>query len=130
MQRFIVELEGVTAVYKVREALYHSAGGNWSIKPVVEESAWAEDSEDSHVRNDFGEPRVRMTVRQRDALWELCHRYNVPFREDDYMVGQKDNVFWSRGWAQGWVGGERRNGRNNQDATIFVGVSPEGQISS
>lgn len=60
----------------------------------------------------------RMTRLQRDALWSLCGRYGVPFREDDYHP-QFD---LPRGYVAGWIGGDARK--------LYVGVSPDGDISS
>ena len=60
----------------------------------------------------------RMTTAQRDALWSLCGRYGAPFREDDYHPSFE----LPQGYVQGWVGGTTR--------TIFVGVSPAGEVSS
>lgn len=65
---------------------------------------------------------ARMTDAQRDKLWDLCGRYNVAFREDDYQIMAPDSIFGPPNWAQGWVGGKV--------GTIFVGVSPEGDSHS
>jgi hypothetical protein len=64
----------------------------------------------------------RMTEAQRDKLWDLCGRYNVPFRETDYVIMPEGSIFGPPNWVQGWVGGESN--------TIFVGVSPEGESHS
>lgn len=36
----------------------------------------------------------RMTFEQRENLWDLCGRYNVPFREDDYVHNSKESSLW------------------------------------
>lgn len=64
----------------------------------------------------------RMTEAQRNKLWELCGRYNVPFREDDYVIMSADSIFGPPNWVEGWVGGKQ--------GTLFVGVSPEGDSHS
>lgn len=60
-----------------------------------------------------------MTPRQYDALAGLCHRYGVVFDPDGFTA-QFD---LPDGYVAGWIGqvGDRR---------IYVGVSPEGEISS
>jgi hypothetical protein len=62
----------------------------------------------------------RMTIAQRDALWELCGRYNVLFREGDYLPA----FDLPDGWYNGWVGGL------GSRCSLFVGVSPDGEVSS
>jgi hypothetical protein len=65
----------------------------------------------------------RMNHAQRNALWDKCAGYNVPFREDDYHPQSDLPPGYYAGWIGGWEGiGHRR--------TIFVGVSPEGELSS
>lgn len=65
----------------------------------------------------------RMTNAQRDKLWEMCGRYGVKFKEEDYFVGID-------GMAEGWVGGYYHNGEPAQISqfkkTIYVGVEPNG----
>ena len=63
----------------------------------------------------------RMTIAQRDALWELADRYHVPFREDDYHPA----FDLPEGYVAGWVGGQF-----HRSAKLAVGVSPTGEISS
>lgn len=70
------------------------------------------------------EPKPRMTDAQRDKLWELCGRYNVPFREDDYYFPTDLPDGWVSGWVGGWFPGSDRK------KTIYVGVDPEGRSSS
>lgn len=69
-----------------------------------------------------------MTNAQRDSLWDLCGRYHVPFREDDYHP-QFD---LPPGYVAGWVGGNQHGGQLGKvdKLTIYVGVDPEGAISS
>lgn len=64
----------------------------------------------------------RMTDAQREKLWALCGRYDVPFREDDYVHNSKESAFMP-GWVEGWVGGE-------PNLTIYVGVAPDGSSHS
>lgn len=58
------------------------------------------------------------------ALWRLCRRYGVPFREDDYHPA----FDLPAGYYAGWIGGS--NHAIAPRATIYVGCSPEGEISS
>lgn len=64
-----------------------------------------------------------MTAAQEKALRNICARYGVPFHAEDYnpMFDLPD------GYVAGWVGGayQQENG-----PTIYVGVSPEGDVSS
>ena len=69
-------------------------------------------------------PKPRMTIRQVRALWDLCGRYNVPFREDDYYFPTDLPDGWVAGWVGGWFPGSDRK------KTIYVGVDPEGRSSS
>ena len=55
-----------------------------------------------------------MTPEQRAALYRLCERYQVPFYEENY----KPTFDLPAGWVAGMVD------------TIYVGVSPEGDIAS
>jgi hypothetical protein len=78
-----------------------------------------------------------MTEAQRLALASLCRRYNVPFDESHY-VPQFD---LPEGYLAGWVGGPEHGlvpqevGNSmtlvrSDRTTIYVGVSPQGEISS
>lgn len=76
-----------------------------------------------------GEPR--MSDAQRNRLWDMCGRYNVPFREDDYFPNQsgyEGPVFY-----EGWIGGNDHApatlelAREKFKPTIYTGVSPEGE---
>ena len=62
-----------------------------------------------------------MNEAQRNALKNICERYRVTFKEEDYTVYPASSSMMA-GWAEGWVGGMLN--------TIYVGVSPEGQIHS
>ena len=73
-----------------------------------------------HPRAD-GKPR--MTTAQMRALWRKCGDYNVPFREDDYLL------YHRTGYVEGWIGGNL-HAAGNPHATIYVGVDPEGRINS
>lgn len=70
----------------------------------------------------------RMTNAQRDKLWDLCGRYGVPFREDDYHP-----AIFNNGMVEGWIGGEEyRSQPNNSEykKTIYIGVEPNGDSHS
>ena len=74
-----------------------------------------------------------MTDAQRDKLQVLCDRYNVAFNEADYY----HPFDLPDGWVAGWIGGMNHAASlpgsdrpNNPKATIYVGVSPEGDASS
>lgn len=90
---------------------------DWRVSPVS-----MEQTQKGNTMSAEAQPRTRMNDAQRDALWNICGRYNVPFREDDYTLHPKDACMMA-GYAEGWVGGKPFN-------TIFVGVSPDGCISS
>lgn len=80
-------------------------------------SPWPASSEP----NRFANQRARMSDAQRNKLWEMCGRYNVPFREDDYSL--KPN-----GMVEGWAGGFELEslGPPAKPKTIYVGVEPNG----
>lgn len=63
-----------------------------------------------------------MTPDQKNALMQLCNRYGVTFVESDY--GPTFDL--PDGYVAGWVGGLMHEGL----PTIYVGVSPEGDVSS
>jgi hypothetical protein len=67
---------------------------------------------DNPYRDTYNPPG--MTDAQREALTDLCGRYNVPFNESDFH----HPFDLPEGWVAGQVG------------PIYVGCSPEGQISS
>lgn len=62
-----------------------------------------------------------MTPQQREVLQKLCARYKVEFHHADYTP-QFD---LPEGYVAGWIGGTGSGHR-----TIYIGVSPEGEISS
>lgn len=100
---FIVETVNEISESKLREFLYHSpCPSGYTIKEITDTEG-------------------RMSFLQREALWNLCCRYNVPFREDDYS-GPFRNEVPLKGWVEGWVGG--------RPGTIYVGVDPYGRIHS
>lgn len=68
-----------------------------------------------------------MTDAQELALRRICDRYGCDFRSSDYLVYPADSIMMS-GWAEGWVGGY--DGVRKSPATIYVGVSPEGDVNS
>lgn len=72
-----------------------------------------------------GEPR--MTDAQRNRLWDMCGRYNVPFNEDHYFIDPITK------YVEGWIGGHEHApvflelAREKFKPTIYTGVSPEGE---
>jgi hypothetical protein len=64
-----------------------------------------------------------MTAQQEAALRAICERYNEEFRPDDY----RPQFDLPSGYVAGWVGGYEVQATH---PTIYVGCSPEGQISS
>ena len=119
MKRFVITVPDDTPTDMVRGALYTASikYETEGVYPVQE--TWM----NNHGKN-------RMTTKQRDKLWELCGRYNVPFREDDYSGPFSGTGLGLKGWVEGWIGGVKHNGHNNQEKTIYVGVSPDGRIHS
>ncbi|AEL97968.1 hypothetical protein CL65_gp060 [Mycobacterium phage Patience] len=85
----------------------------------------------SEIPGDYvrADGKVRLTYHQREALWLLCGRYNVPFRESDYPL-YEGNAFGSKHMAEGWIGGPNYNGHNNMGQTIYVGVTKDGRVHS
>ncbi len=77
-------------------------------------------------RNYTPPEKPRMTEEQVIALWRLCGRYGVQFNEIDYYPGGADGL--PDGYFAGWVGGWRPG--SNRKKTIYVGVDPEGRVSS
>ena len=71
----------------------------------------------------------RMTFEQREKLWEMCGRYGVPFREDDYHPTQFSSN--SPIMYEGWIGGIKHSGpipgHTERKRTIYVGVEPDGR---
>lgn len=61
-----------------------------------------------------------MTDAQRDALTDLCARYRVPFIEEAWSPAGFD---LPNGYVAGWVG-------EGKFGAVYVGVSPEGVVSS
>jgi hypothetical protein len=78
-----------------------------------------------HPRAD-GKPR--MTTAQMLTLWRLCGGYNVPFKEDDYLLLSADSAF-TPGYVEGWIGGSL-HAAGNPKSTIYVGVDPQGRANS
>ncbi len=119
MNRFIVELSDEWDTDRLHKLFYEVDAFPERIYPLKE--TWE--------RAD-GTPR--MTTAQRDKLWDLCGRYNVPFREDDYYcpIGP---VSVGIGYYEGWVGGPDHSiGTNSKvfKPTIYVGVEPNGDSHS
>ncbi len=63
----------------------------------------------------------RITEAQEDALTALCGRYGVEYDAAHYWPA----FDLPEGWQAGWVGGP-----DNAEDTIYVGCSPDGEISS
>ena len=75
--------------------------------------------------------KPRMTFMQMQRLWELCGRYKVPFREDDYRIQTENTSFGTpSGWVEGWVGGINHSAGMGSAQTIYVGVEPDGTSHS
>ena len=62
---------------------------------------------------------LRQTTVQHAALAKLCERYGVPFDAAHYHPA----IDCEPGWLEGWLGG-------TESLTLFVGVSPNGEIHS
>ena len=80
---------------------------------------------------------IEMTEAQEIALRGLCARYKVEYDPSHYVITPRHNTIFMPGFAEGWVGGLRH--ANPQYAkpqepagppTIYVGVSPEGEVHS
>ena len=76
-----------------------------------------------------------LTAAQTAALQDICERYGVEFRAGDYQP-QFD---LPAGYVGGWVGGcdhglgfdhDQNDWVRSSSTTIYVGVDPEGRISS
>lgn len=69
-----------------------------------------------------------MSAAQEDKLRNLCERYGVPFDKTHYQP-QFDLPL---GWCAGWLGGGEhvRLEDGHYVKTIYVGVSPEGDLHS
>ena len=65
-----------------------------------------------------------MNMKQRKRLQLLCERYNVEFREPDYIQYPATDSMMA-GWVEGWLGGSECAG-----STLYVGVSPAGESHS
>jgi hypothetical protein len=77
--------------------------------------------------------KPRMTHAQRDKLWDLCAGYNVPFREDDYVLHTtRAAISIGSGYVEGWIGGAAHSDAPfaGGKKTIFVGVAPDGRSHS
>lgn len=62
-----------------------------------------------------------LNLPQQAALRSLCERYGVGYDPEHYAVNP-DDAWMMPGWAEGWIGGVQ--------TTIYVGVSPEGEVNS
>lgn len=114
MKRFVIEFKDGVDKDEIHKALYEAAldynAANYGwLQEVVEEFRKADGS-------------ARMTTKQRDKLWEMCGRYNVPFREDDYYLDAHT------GMVEGWVGGRMHSASwGEEKPTIYVGVETDGR---
>lgn len=67
-----------------------------------------------------------LTLLQETALYAICARYNVEYNPDHYHpTGILDGL--PEGYYAGWVGGWQIQ---KTHPTLYIGVSPEGRISS
>lgn len=114
MKTFIVKVADTVPEDKLREALYHGIPSSYEIEPAREDE------------------EGRMTQAQRDKLWDLCGRYNVPFREDDYHPAtfSKDSPVMYEGWVGGYQEVEHPTTKQPTPKTIYVGVEPNGRSHS
>ena len=117
-KRMIVQVHKDVTTDEIHKALYDGNVGY-----CAKDSDWLYEVKEEH---ETANGKKRMTTKQRDRLWEMCGRYNVPFREDDYYIDA------ATGMVEGWIGGSRdRNYRldsgNEWRKTIYVGVEPDGR---
>lgn len=121
MKRFIVEVDDSVDKDDIKEFLYHGSREKkvWKSEPIEVRETW-ETANGKH----------RMTTKQRDALWAKCGGYNVEFSETHYFLDP------ANGRVEGWIGGPEYAARgvgsevSRGKKTIYVGVSPEGEINS
>ena len=69
--------------------------------------------------------RIGMTPAQEESLRSHCRRYHVNYDEADYAVAFDLPPGYFAGWVGGKLGHEGPNG-----PTIYVGVAPDGAVSS
>jgi hypothetical protein len=112
-KRFEIEVTDDTTADDILQALYDHSIIRISDPREIQE----------YVGRSDGTPR--MTVKQRDKLWQLCGGYNVPFREDDYTTPRTQGGGFGgpKGMVEGWVGGKGAG-------TIYVGVEENGRSHS
>lgn len=73
---------------------------------------------------------MALTEKQESALRNICERYHVDFNPEHYPPG------WDLppGYVNGWVGGITHSTKfssvTGDKVTIFIGCSPDGEISS
>lgn len=82
------------------------------------------------------EPKRQLTEAQEQALGGICARYEVEYDASHYFIYPADSIIMPL-WAEGWVGGpQHANPQYGQPTapplkpTIYVGVSPKGDIHS
>jgi hypothetical protein len=68
-------------------------------------------------------PEHELTLLQETALYALCERYHVPYDPGHYRPA----FDLPDGWVAGWLGG---TAQQKIGPTIYVGVSPEGEVHS
>jgi hypothetical protein len=115
MKRFIIEVDDDVTEGDIKEYLYHGS---------QQKKVWKTEPIEIQETNKRADDSPRMTTKQRDKLWEVCGRYNVPFRESDYVFS--GGAFGTPGMVEGWIGGPMMNGHNNQGKTIYMGVEVDG----
>lgn len=76
------------------------------------------------------EHEPRLNEAQEASLRQLCDRYEVEYQADHYTVWPEDS-FIMPGYAEGWIGGpDHAKDCGTGAVTIYVGVSPTGEVSS
>ena len=70
------------------------------------------------------QPESLLTPQQASSLEAICLRYTVKYNPSDYFVYPADSTMMA-GWAEGWVGGREIQAER---PTLYVGVSPEGEV--
>lgn len=70
-------------------------------------------------------PPEHLTSEQDASLRNICERYYVAYDPNHYQHRPIDAL--PEGYVSGWVGGQEIQ---KTHPTIYIGVSPEGHISS
>lgn len=93
---------------------------------MTDQSTPVADRQAEYAKYPRPDQKPRMTEEQVIALFRLCGRYGVQFNEIDYYPGKGDGL--PDGYFAGWVGGWKPG--SDRKKTIYVGVSPEGYVTS